>query len=212
MKDLGRIKERYDFSFDTRQLGLILLAVGVAAALVFVLGVSVGRQWERKTAVARPGAPSKAVAKPPVQQASLPVVPAAPPVTAPVLKPATTAAAPKEKPKDAQLTFPKVLTSNSKSTAPLAKEKEKEKVKEEAQAGSFTVQVGAYKTRSAAQTSVGRLKKKGFEARVYDSGGKNGPYRFKLRVGRYSDREGARETARKLKSEENFTPFVTREE
>ncbi len=209
MKELGRIKERYDFSFDSRQFGIILLAVAAVVSLVFVLGVSVGRQWERKTATAKPGAPPK-VAKPPVQPAALPVVPAAPPVTAPVLKASTTAAPSKEKAKEAALTFPKVLTSNSKSTAPLAKEKDK--AKEEAQAGSFTVQVGAYKTRGAAQASVARLKKKGFEARVYDSGGQGGPYRFKLRVGRYADREAARQAARKLKSNENFTPFVTREE
>lgn len=48
MRDFGKIKDHFEFSFDSRQLGLVLLAGVFAAALVFVLGVSVGMQWERK--------------------------------------------------------------------------------------------------------------------------------------------------------------------
>ncbi len=48
MKDLGKIRDRYDYSFDARQMGLVIFGVAAIAALVFVLGVSVGIQWQRK--------------------------------------------------------------------------------------------------------------------------------------------------------------------
>jgi hypothetical protein len=48
LKELGKLKDSYDFSFDARKLGLVLLGAFSVAALVFVLGVSVGIQWERK--------------------------------------------------------------------------------------------------------------------------------------------------------------------
>jgi DedD protein len=201
---------------------MIIVAVLAVVTLVFVLGVSVGKQWERKTEETIKGQLAKAEAARP--KPSPPAeVPAAPPVSAPVLRPATTTAAEKKAARDEaktepeDLTFPKVLTSNSKKTAPLAKEappktkKAAEPKEEEAAGARFTVQVGAYKTRSAAQASAERLKKKGYEARVYDSGAQGGPYHFKLRVGRYASKETAKSVARKLKYEK-FTPFVTKEE
>ena len=35
MKELGKIKDSYDFSFDARKLGLVLLGASAVAALVF---------------------------------------------------------------------------------------------------------------------------------------------------------------------------------
>ena len=48
LKDIGKIRERYDYSFDARQMGLVIFGVAAIAALVFVLGVSVGIQWQKK--------------------------------------------------------------------------------------------------------------------------------------------------------------------
>ena len=219
MKELGKIKDSYDFSFDARKLGLVLLGASAVAALVFVLGVSVGLQWERK----------KADSKQRSAMASMPVnpVPAAPrlPAAPPVYKPVTAVPPPpvappvlpvkpetgnghdkkKETVQD-NLTYPKVLTSNTKNTAPLTPEKKKT-----AKGGRYTVQLSAYNEEPAARAKADKLKKKGFDARVYTVEGKKGGYNYKVHVGSFATRDEAVALSKKLKETEKAPPFVTSE-
>ena len=138
MKDLGKIRERYDYSFDARQMGLVIFGVAAIAALVFVLGVSVGIQWQKKK---EPEARPQAKAQTGKLQAR--AMPAAPPVLKPVTTsrasfvPATTVSA---KPRTVTLTFPKVLTSKNDSVAPLVEKKVEKKTDNHAVQGHFTVQ------------------------------------------------------------------------
>ncbi len=169
MKELGKLKDSYDFSFDARKLGLVLLGASAVAALVFVLGVSVGLQWERKKSEGRQ---KLAMAAMPVKPAPVaPQLPTAPPVYKPVTAVPPPPVAPPvlpvkpetgnghDKKKEAvqdNLTYPKVLTSNSKNTAPLTPEKKKA-----ANGGRYTVQLSAYNDESAAKAKADKLKKKG---------------------------------------------------
>ena len=211
MKDIGKITDRYDYSFDARQMGLVIFGVAAIAALVFVLGVSVGIQWQRKK---QPEALPQAKAQTGILQAR--AVPAAPPVLKPVTTsraafvPATTASA---KPRSVTLTFPKVLTSKNDSVAPLVEKKqEKEKAKDNhAETGRYTVQLGAYKDASAAKAKATMLKKKGYDARVYSASGRKGGYNYKVHVGTFQTKEDAASEAKKLSASERTASYVTKE-
>jgi len=70
----------------------------------------------------------------------------------------------------------------------------------------YTVQVGAYNTRSGADALAKTLKDKGYEARVF---GENAP--FRVRVGRYATRSEAEKAASKLNAKK-ITAFATEAE
>ena len=224
MKELGKLKDRYEVSLDSRQFGLALFGAAALAALVFILGISVGLQWEKrklaeaKALVPAAAAPAKAV----------PAVPP-PPVAPPVYTPVTTAAAkqqvappPDAGKKDAPrsdareitveerkldgLTFPKVLTSNNKNTAPLVPEK---KAKTAGGSG-YTIQVAAFNDDASARAKADKLRKKGYDAHVFKAD-KKGAYRFKVRVGSYGSKDAAASAAKRLKTGQKVAPYIVRE-
>ncbi len=212
MKDLGKIRERYDYSFDARQLGLVIFGIAAIAALIFVLGVTVGIQWQKKR---HPETLDKAALTNPPREA-----PSAPPV----LKPVTTSRAAFSRTSTASagsrrsvtLTFPKVLTSNARNVhAPLVKKPvdrhQTERQPVDRHQGRYTVQMGAYKSASAARAEVAKLKKKGYDARVYAVSGRRGGYNYKVHVGNFGTKAAAASEARKLKSLRGVRPYVTRE-
>jgi DedD protein len=213
MKDLGKIRERYDYSFDARQMGLVIFGVAAVAALVFVLGVSVGIQWQRKR---QPDVLPQAKAHTAKLQAN--AVPAAPPVLKPVTAPraafvpATTASTTQ---RSVTLTFPKVLTSRKDSVAPLVEKKTEIKADNHAAnhaaQGRYTVQFGAYKDASAARAAVKKLRKKGYDARVYAASVRKGGFNYKVHVGNFDTREGAASEAKKLSASERAASYVTKE-
>jgi cell division protein FtsN len=237
MKEFGKIKEHYEFSFDSRKLGLVLFGAFLFAVLVFVLGVSVGRRWETKKREAAPAqaavapvsppkpdnvAPAVPPVTPPVAPPATPPVvpPAAPPVAAPAPAPAVTPTQPAKtitvtpRPDPAgkkapdNLTFPKVLTSNTRKTTPLTPENKKAR-EGAGTTGVYTVQVGAYNEKKEAQTRVDRLRRKGYDARVHAVKEKSGKTLYKVRVGSFDTRGDAASTAKKLDAAERLTPYIT---
>lgn len=216
MKDLGKIRDRYDYSFDARQMGLVIFGVAAIAALVFVLGVSVGIQWQKKKQ--QPESPLQAKAG--IGKLQAKAVPSAPPVLKPVTTsraafvPATTAS--NARPRAVTLTFPKVLTSKKDSVAPLVEKKVENKAEQKtdnhaAPQGHFTVQFGAYKDASAAKAEVKKLKSKGYDARVYAASGRKGGYNYKVHVGTFQDKADAASEAKKLSASEKAASYVTKE-
>ena len=237
MKDLGRFKERYDYSFDSRQLGLVLFGVTAVIGLVFILGISVGIQWQRRqpagVAQAETPAPtannglavqSSVTAQVPV----LPAVPVAPPVISPVTAPAPrmnppAIAAPVDKkpgvreislaeksakPKD-DLTFPKALTSKAKEPVPLTPEKKKP----QADTGKYSIQIGAFATRKDADDRAEKLRKKGYDTHVYEVPGKKGGYNFKVHIGTFESKDAAAPLVKKLSSSDKGpAPFISKED
>jgi cell division septation protein DedD len=75
-------------------------------------------------------------------------------------------------------------------------------------AGTFTIQVGAFKDKATADSVVKRLRAKGFEAFVVspESAGL-----FNVRVGSYEARADADQVQGRLRDEEKFKPFIVRQ-
>jgi len=70
----------------------------------------------------------------------------------------------------------------------------------------FVVQVASVRSRGDADAIVKRLSAKGYPAFVSTSG----PRVFRVRVGKYNDRREADTIARRLEKEEQFKPWITR--
>lgn len=73
---------------------------------------------------------------------------------------------------------------------------------------SFTIQVGAFKDKTTADSVVTRLKDKGFAAYVVTPEGTDGLYN--VRVGSYPARTDAERIQARLRDEEKFKPFIVR--
>jgi cell division septation protein DedD len=73
-------------------------------------------------------------------------------------------------------------------------------------AGSFTIQVGAFKDGASAESVVGHLKQKGFAAYVVAPAAADGL--FNVRVGSYRVRADAERIQARLRDEEKFKPFI----
>ena len=73
---------------------------------------------------------------------------------------------------------------------------------------SFTIQVGAFKDKTTAESVVARLKDKGFAAYVVSPEGADGLYN--VRVGSYPARADAERVQTRLRDEEKFKPFIVR--
>ncbi len=75
--------------------------------------------------------------------------------------------------------------------------------------GGFTIQVGAFKERKAAESMATRLKARGFPAYVVSpAGAPNGL--FNVRVGSYPARADAERVQARLRDHEKFRPFIVK--
>ncbi len=74
-------------------------------------------------------------------------------------------------------------------------------------AGSFSIQVGAFRDRASADSVATRLKGKGFSAYVVAPAGEG---LFNVRVGRYDARPEAERVMARLRDQEKFKPFIVR--
>lgn len=77
-----------------------------------------------------------------------------------------------------------------------------------ASGGNYYVQVFAGRDRVSAERLVGRLKKGGFAVRLFTENPGADPL-FKVRVGGFDTKDGAREAARQLKGQGHDGAFVT---
>jgi cell division protein FtsN len=221
LRELAKFKERYDFTLDSRQLGLVLFSALVAGALIFVLGMSVGRQWEKRAHAEKAATDTMKVVSidtPAPDQ----VVPAAPPVSPPDESASsgsskeeknntTDDAAVKdtEKPpeqetmKPEDMTFPQVLTGKAKPKLPPPKQPAPA-----ARKGAYTVQVGAYRDKAAADALAAKLKKRGYSSGVQSTKGSGGKI-YKVHVGNFKSKDDAKRMADRLASREKLKPYVT---
>jgi cell division septation protein DedD len=114
-----------------------------------------------------------------------------PRVAPPALQPSPAATS---APKPAPTTIPAARTAAPKAVAPTA--------------GTFTIQVGAFKDRASADSVVSRLKGKGFAAYVVSPGAAEGL--FNVRVGSFAGRADAEHVQGRLRDEEKFKPFIVK--
>jgi len=133
-----------------------------------------------------PARPAPGVAPPPLHPAT--AAPSAP-------KPAATTPAPKQ--------------ASPSATSPLAPARPGPAPKAVAPtAGTFTIQVGAFKDKASADSVVSRLKGKGFAAYVVSPGAAEGL--FNVRVGSFTGRADAEHVQGRLRDEEKFKPFIVK--
>jgi DedD protein len=79
----------------------------------------------------------------------------------------------------------------------------------EPKGNGFVVQVASLRSRDEADAIARRLTSKGFPSFV-TTPGSSGPRVFRVRVGKYGDRREAETVARRLEKEEQFKPWITR--
>ena len=129
----------------------------------------------------------------------------APGVAPPALHPATGApSAPKP-----TATTPAPKQTSPSATSPAAPAKPGPAPKAVAPtAGTFTIQVGAFKDKASADSVVSRLKGKGFAAYVVSPGAAEGL--FNVRVGAFANRVDAEHIQGRLRDDEKFKPFIVK--
>src|SRR6187549_751227 len=210
-----------EIQLNGKQLVFMFMTATVAAVVIFLCGVMVGRgvNTTRASAVAavttEPTVDPTSTAQP--QQTSASDAASAEPVSSQEdLKELTYAKrleAPEPPPEPA--VEPVVATpvpaiaeqakvERPQAVAPAAKGIDPG----EPQGNGFVVQVASLKSRGEADTIAKRLSSKGFPSFV-TTPGSSGPTVFRVRVGKYADRREAETVARKLEKEEQFKPWIT---
>jgi cell division septation protein DedD len=212
-----------EIQLNGKQLVFMFMTATVAAVVIFLCGVMVGRgvNTTRASAVA-------AVAAEPTID---PTLPAQPPQSS--SSDAASSAAPVSSQEDLkELTYAKRLEAPEPPPEPAVEPvaptpvpaiAEQPKVEKTAPAAAttkaldagepkgtgFVVQVASLRSRGEADAIAKRLSSKGFPSFV-TTPGSSGPKVFRVRVGKYADRQEAETVARKLEKEEQFKPWITR--
>lgn len=128
------------------------------------------------------------------------VVPTPSPEPSPVPSPVRVAQAPSPKPTPRVRPTPRPRDAGSRNGATTAPSDG---------VGGFTIQVGAFKERKAAESTAARLKARGFPAYVVSpAGAPNGL--FNVRVGSYPARTDAERVQARLRDHEKFRPFIVK--
>jgi cell division septation protein DedD len=141
----------------------------------------------------------KAASPPPTRTASG----SAPPATVPAPKRATPEKAPSGRASEtAPSTKPTPAVKVPAKTVPA-----KSEAAPRATEPSFTIQVGAFKDKSTAESMAARLKGKGFAAYVVSPEGGD-PGLFVVRVGHYAARGDAERAEARLRDQEKFKPYI----
>jgi cell division septation protein DedD len=222
----------YEIQLTNKQLVFYFMAGASGLVLSFLAGIMVGRGVDASPevqAAPRPAiqdtiveeAPPKAAPAPELSysrslesdrpddttidkgKANAPAVPAVrtaevkPPAPTAVLPPTTTRRGPEAA---APTSAPLAPAPAPIRTAPLAPDS----------SGAFTIQVGAFKERDAAESIVGKLKKKGFSAYVVTPKGAEGGL-FNVRVGSFAARPEAEKVQERLRVEEKYLPFIVKQ-
>ncbi|MCL4818613.1 MAG: SPOR domain-containing protein [Vicinamibacteria bacterium] len=207
----------YEIQLTNKQLVFYFLAGATGLVLAFLAGVMVGRgvQAPPDPAAAQPVREEKIVSEEP-KPTPLPAdsltfprnlesdkaddvleKPAATPRTAATAVPVATPTAtprPTATPKPTATPAPKPTPAPTKAASAPA-------------AGSFSIQVGAFRDRASADSVATRLKGKGFSAYVVAPAGEG---LFNVRVGRYDARPEAERVMARLRDQEKFKPFIVR--
>jgi cell division septation protein DedD len=220
MRDLRKLRPKYELKFDNKHVAYLLLAELVLAIIVFSLGVVVGKGMGQLDQAA------KHAAEPAAPLARLPEkTPLAPPETprtvdawlhddeSPTPIPVT---APFEPYMPSPTPPPAAIRSDQPSAADLATALPAGAGKVEIgslptapKGGDYwTVQVGSYPTKEEAQAMVDRLNQTGNQPHVETAElGEKGTW-YRVSVGQYATEAGARAMADALRQREKIDTWV----
>ena len=211
-----------EIQLNGKQLVFMFMTATVAAVVIFLCGVMVGRgvNTTRASAVAavatEPAVDPTSTAQP--QQTSSSDATSAEPVSSQEdLKELTYAKrleAPEPPPEPAvepvvAPPVPAIAEQPKVEKPPVVAPVTKTADASEPKGAGFVVQVASLKSRGEADAIAKRLSSKGFPSFV-STPGSSGPKVFRVRVGKYADRREAETVARKLEKEEQFKPWITR--
>ena len=211
-----------EIQLNGKQLVFMFMTATVAAVVIFLCGVMVGRgvNTTRASAVAavttEPTVDPTSTAQP--QQTSASDAASAEPVSSQEdLKELTYAKrleAPEPPPEPAvepvvATPVPAIAEQPKAEKPPVVAPATKTADASEPKGAGFVVQVASLKSRGEADAIAKRLSSKGFPSFV-TTPGSSGPKVFRVRVGKYPDRREAETVARKLEKEEQFKPWITR--
>jgi len=213
----------HEIQLNGKQLVFMFMTATVAAVVIFLCGVMVGRgvntaRVERVVASAAEATVDPTSTVPP-ESAPAAEAPAseARVSTQDDLKDLSYAGrleAPEAPPEPAvePVSAPVPAIVESKPERPVVvptKAAQTEAVSREPKGDGFVVQVAAVRSRDEADAISRRLSSKGFPSFVSASGASAARV-FRVRVGRYNDRGEAETVARRLEKEEQFKPWITR--
>jgi cell division septation protein DedD len=207
----------YEIQLTNKQLVFYFLAGATGLILSFLAGVMVGKGVDPSAVEARTRiAGERIVADTPaladeelsysktLEQSSPATAIESPrprPTTKPTVVPEPTAATPKPTPTPQPTAKPATPSPAPPKPTPAPATP--------VVAQSFTIQVGAFKEKSAADKLMAQLKAKGFAAYVVTPPVADGL--FNVRVGRYVSRSDAERVSVQLRDKEKFKPFIVSE-
>lgn len=211
----------HEIQLSGKQLVFLFMATTVVLVVTFLCGVLVGRDIEAERIGDQP------VETATVDQSSDDPQPDPPPVTgdAPTARPGEftydrrlSAKNPSEDLADrkqpqpeaeAAAVVPPAPTADAPPPAQQAPPEEKVDVPTSGRQGTWFLQVSALRNRSAAADTVRRLIAKGYPAYLENPAAGTSPL-YRVRIGRYGNRDEAEKVAQRLQKEEQFTSDIRR--
>jgi cell division septation protein DedD len=192
-----------EIQLNGKQLVFLFMAATVAAVVIFLCGVMVGRGVQ--TTRNGLGDLSVEAASDPTANVQSPAAATDQPVAGDGSTPSAS---------DEDLSYPERLAEPSPPPETLSESPAPTSVERKSSAPApsgegFTVQVAAVKEQSEAETIAKRLTRKGYAAYVMSPAAR-APQVFRVRVGKYRDRREAETVANRLEREEQFKPWITR--
>jgi cell division protein FtsN len=211
-----------EIQLNGKQLVFMFMTATVAAVVIFLCGVMVGRGVNTTRASAVAAVTTEPTVDPtsttqPAQTSSTDASSAEPVSSQEDLKELTYAKrleAPEPPPEPAvepvvATPVPAIAEQPKVERPPAVATTTKAVDPGEPKGNGFVVQVASLKSRGEADAIAKRLSSKGFPSFV-TTPGSSGPKVFRVRVGKYPDRREAETVARKLEKEEQFKPWITR--
>jgi DedD protein len=212
-----------EIQLNGKQLVFMFMTTTVAAVVIFLCGVMVGRGATSTRASAAAAAVAAEPAVDPTSPAETPTTTASDtasrgePVSAQEdLKDLTYARrleAPEPPPEPAiesvPAPAPAIAKPRAERPAPAPAGLKGTTPVGEANSSGFAVQVASLRSRDEADAIARRLSSKGYASFVTTPGA-NGPRVFRVRVGKFAQRSEAETVARRLEKEEQFKPWITR--
>ncbi|OIP61240.1 MAG: hypothetical protein CO150_01095 [Nitrospirae bacterium CG_4_9_14_3_um_filter_53_35] len=229
MMDLDKIVEDDEFHLDDKKNKLMISGAVVTCILVFALGFLVGRYFPITSDVQKQAAEVSASPDAGGHQAEV-GAPAPkseftfydelskkgpndgisdqgpiPSIPSPSPSPVVGASPPQPMPEESPSARTEAAGSaeSREASAPAVFETQK------IMASQYTIQVGAFEDRSAAEKLAGHLKQKGYPSYILPKTVPGKGTFHRVRVGRYPDRAEAEQTAKLLEDKDGVSTFIT---
>ncbi len=190
----------FNFVFDKRSFTLLLAGLTMAGGLLFFAGLLVGVNW---------GLPSGSQAvytPPPVPVKNEPCPEPQPAAPAPLrVEPA-----PEPPPQVAEEPPPPVLEEPRIQTAALRVPAPLEPVEPVEEAGRYTIQVGAFRSKENSEAAVRDLESRGYDPFVVPMTTRKRNVLHTVRIGRYPTRQEALQAAADLRDREKLDTIIQR--